>query len=266
MTGHEGGQRGGASLGDLKLSGITLEAKEKVGGDKVENQELGAESLQLICKHLSNNRLPHVYIEHVLNPTDKQDVVLAYHLLKDIWSLPPADPDTSNQHYIEVCEVLHLYGQLCYHMVFPYLCTELTLAEQLKHLSAAAHLLLVLYVHKDTRSHFILTPLFVDIGIIIKNMFFYVAKAKMNHPLDPFFLVLLGTNRLKTLFGILHTMVGNDANLDILQLALCVTATTEVLNILAKHPEWDKSPHRLQLPTVTKAMEIISNSLDHIGP
>ena len=47
MTGHEGGQGGGASLGDLKLSGVTLGAKEKVGGDKVENQELGADSLQV---------------------------------------------------------------------------------------------------------------------------------------------------------------------------------------------------------------------------
>ena len=46
MTGHEGGQGGGASSGDLKLSGVTLGAKEKVGGVKVENQELGAESLQ----------------------------------------------------------------------------------------------------------------------------------------------------------------------------------------------------------------------------
>jgi len=45
MTGHIGGQGGGASLGDLKLSGIMLGAKEKVGRDKVENQELGAESL-----------------------------------------------------------------------------------------------------------------------------------------------------------------------------------------------------------------------------
>jgi hypothetical protein len=45
VTGHEGGQGGGASPGDLKLSGVMLGAKEKVGGDKVENQKLGAESL-----------------------------------------------------------------------------------------------------------------------------------------------------------------------------------------------------------------------------
>ena len=45
MTGHKGGQGGGASPGDLKLSGVMLGMKEKVGGDNMENQELGAESL-----------------------------------------------------------------------------------------------------------------------------------------------------------------------------------------------------------------------------
>jgi hypothetical protein len=49
VTGHEGGQGGGASPGDLKLSGVTLGAKEKEGGVKVENQELGAESLHSLC-------------------------------------------------------------------------------------------------------------------------------------------------------------------------------------------------------------------------
>ena len=37
IMGHEGGHGGGTSSGDLKLSGVTLGAKEKVGGDKVEN-------------------------------------------------------------------------------------------------------------------------------------------------------------------------------------------------------------------------------------
>ena len=37
MTGHEGGHGGGTSPEDLKLSGVTLGVKEKVGGDKVKN-------------------------------------------------------------------------------------------------------------------------------------------------------------------------------------------------------------------------------------
>jgi hypothetical protein len=91
-------------------------------------------------------------------------------------------------------------------------------------------------------SQFIPNTLFINIGIIIKNVFFCVAKAKAEHPMEPFFIVLLGTDWLETFFGILRTMVGNDANLDILQLVLHVTATTEVSNILVNHPEWDKGP------------------------
>jgi hypothetical protein len=51
VMGHEGGQGGGASSGDLKLSGVTLGAKEKVGGDKVENHKLGAEPLHGHYEH-----------------------------------------------------------------------------------------------------------------------------------------------------------------------------------------------------------------------
>jgi len=61
-------------------------------------------------------------------------------------------------------------------------------------------------------------------------------------------------------------MIGNDANLDMLQLALRVTATTEVSNILAKHPEWDRRPRWLHLPNVSRDMDTISRTADHIGP
>jgi hypothetical protein len=74
---------------------------------------------------------------------------------------------------------------------------------------------------------------------MIKNVFFYIAKAKAEHPMQPFFIVLLSIDHLETLFGILCIMVGNDANLNILQLALHVTATIKVSNILSKHLEWD---------------------------
>jgi hypothetical protein len=220
----------------------------------------------LIRKHLQHSGLTDSHINHVLDPADKQDVVLAYNLLKDLWCLPPADPQSNTMSYLQAREALRLYGELCYHLIFPYICVDLTLSEQLEHLSAAIHLVLALYVHDNARSSFILTALFIDIGIMVKNVFFCVAKAKADHPNQPFFIILLGIDRLESLFGILRTMVGNDANLDILQLALRVTSTTEVSNILAKHPEWDKSPRRLRLPTVSKTMNDFSSTVDHIGP
>lgn len=109
-------------------------------------------------------------------------------------------------------------------------------------------------------------PLFADIMIIIKNVYFCVAKAKADHSHDLFFIILLGTDRLETLFGILHTMVGNDTNLDILQLSLHATGTTEITNILALHPEWDKAPRQLHLPRLSKDMEPVAESADHTNP
>jgi len=99
-------------------------------------------------------------------------------------------------------------------------------------------------------------------------MFFSVAKAKVDDPDGEFWLILLGTDRLEELFGILRTMVGNDANLDILQLASCLAGTTEVSNILARYPQWDRSPHRLKLPTMLRDSEFkeILDSADHIKP
>ena len=180
-----------------------------------------------------------------------------------------ADPVSSTPTYIKAREALCIYGELSYHLIFPYICVELSLSEQLEHLSAAIHLILALYVLNDAQSHFIPNPLFVDIGMMVKNTFFCVAKVKVDHPKQPFFLVLLGTDQLESLFGILHTMVGNDTNLDILQLALRITLTTEVSTILAKHPEWDRSLHRLCLPSVSRNLDDVSTfstSLDHIGP
>jgi len=78
---------------------------------------------------------------------------------------------------------------------------------------------------------------------MIKNVFFCVTKVKADYPMQPFFIVLLGTDWLKMLFRILCTIVGNNANLDVLQLALHVTATTEVSNILTKHLKWDNGSH-----------------------
>jgi hypothetical protein len=49
VMGHEGGQGGGASPGGLKLLGVRLGVKEKVGGDNVENQKVGPESLHSAC-------------------------------------------------------------------------------------------------------------------------------------------------------------------------------------------------------------------------
>jgi hypothetical protein len=102
--------------------------------------------------------------------------------------------------------------------------------------------------------------------LMIKNVLFCIAKAKIDDPDGEFWIILLGTDRLEELFGILRTMIGNDANLDVYQLVCRLAGTTEVSNILAKYPEWDRSPRRLRLPSLSRESKEIPYSADHIKP
>ena len=210
--------------------------------------------------------------EHIrasFNPKDLQDVCIAFNMLKDVWSLPriPSTPSLGNGHspgFLNVREALWIFGKLLVHTVFPYVCVDLSLSEQLEHLSAAAHLYLLLF--RRGGKNFIPTELYIDLMIMIKNVYFCVAKAKVDNPSGSFWIILLGTDRLEELFGILRTMVGNDVNLDILQLAERISGTTEVANIFAKYPEWDRAPRRLRLPLLTRNSGEITAKYDHIKP
>lgn len=204
------------------------------------------------------------HVHAVLNPNDKQDVLLAYTLLRDIWSLPRLTSGTPGR--IKVRDSLLLLGSMCYHFLMPYICVDLSIEDQLESLSYAAHLTLVLYVYEKAGNDFIPTALYVDPVIMVKNIFFCAAKAKIDTPNDDFSIVLLGTDRLETLFGCLRTIVGNDANVDNYQLGSHLTGTMESANILALHPEWDKAPRCLHLPSVTRDSSEISAATDHISP
>ncbi|EIW77944.1 hypothetical protein CONPUDRAFT_61354 [Coniophora puteana RWD-64-598 SS2] len=215
--------------------------------------------------HLEDVGHSQEHLDTLFNVADKQDVAVAYQLLRDIWKLPPASPEAYLPSYCETRDALRIFGQLFRHLILPYTCIDLSLSEQLTHLSAAAHLAMALFSFPDAGGNFLPVQLYVNIMLMIKNVFFTVAKAKIDCPLAPFYLVLLGTDRLETLFGILRTMVGSDANLDLLQLILRVTATVEVSNIFSRYPHWDRTPRRLHLPILSRD-EVPVQNVDHIGP
>ncbi|KAF8888953.1 hypothetical protein CPB84DRAFT_1816493 [Gymnopilus junonius] len=214
---------------------------------KFMNMEVGNDDLMADkdFKHIFK-QCQNLHVNSILNPNDKQDVKLAYNLLHE--SHHPGFMDTR-----ETLRTLRTFFQ---HILLPYICIDLDLTEQLIHLSAAAHMLLAMW-HEGAGSAFMPSQLYIDIQIMIKNVFFCVVKTKADNPDGQFFLILLGTDHLEELFGILHTMVGGDMSLDILQL---------VLGILANHPEWDRSPQCLNLPALLKDGLDIHKDVDHIKP
>ncbi|KAH9027882.1 hypothetical protein EDB85DRAFT_2170547 [Lactarius pseudohatsudake] len=203
----------------------------------------------------------------LLNPNDKQDVILTYSLLKEVWSLPPP-PAGSSPSFARACEALNVYGQFAHHLMMPYVCVDLNLDEQLIYLSVAAHMAFFLYRDGLARTQFMLTQSYVDIMIMVKNMFYCIAKAKADNPHGNFYPILLGTDRLETFFGLIRTAVGTDANINVLQLGSRAPGLTEVALILAEHPEWDLGPRRLTLPRITKDAQAgeITSKFNHISP
>ncbi|KAF8263204.1 hypothetical protein EI94DRAFT_1773013 [Lactarius quietus] len=210
----------------------------------------------------AGHKLDHIHT--VLNPNDKQDMMLTFSLLHDIWTLP--NLSSGSPVHIQAHRALSIFGSLCCHILVPYLYVDLSLEDQLKCLSYAAHLALVLDAHDNTCSDFLPTALYVNLILMIQNVFFCVAKAKVDTPEEDFSIVLLGTDRLESLFGCLHTIVGNDTNVDNYQLGAWLTGTMEATNILALHPEWDKVPQCLHLPLLSQDMTTIPDSTDHISP
>ncbi|SJL10364.1 uncharacterized protein ARMOST_13750 [Armillaria ostoyae] len=221
----------------------------------------------LLRAHLADNGLNTVRINNLLNLHDTHDVKLAYDLLKEIWSLPEIPASTNPRPgFTATRDALRTMGDLFQHLLMPYICVDLTLSEQLEHLSSAAHMVLALFVEECAKTKLMPSQLYLDVQIMIKNVFFCVAKAQVDDPEGRFWLVLLGTDRLEELFGIVRTMVGNNVNVDVLQLGERITSATEVSTILALYPHWDTPPRRLKLPALTRDGPVIHDHVDHLKP
>ena len=221
----------------------------------------------ILRDHLRSNGVSSARLHSLLNPNDRQDVILGYSLLKEIWSLPSiSDSAGPSPSFSRARKALYVYGQFARSLIMPYICVDFDLNEQLSQLSTAAHLALYMFSDDSACTKFMPTQSYIDIMIMIKNVYFCVAKTKVDNPSGKFFIIQLGTDRLETFFGLVRTAVGPDNNVDMIQLGSRASGLTEVAVILARHPEWDRSPRRLQLPVIAKDTGAITSKADHINP
>lgn len=222
---------------------------------------------QVLKRHLSTlpeiTALTHHRIERLLSPNDKQDVKLAYDLLSAIASLPPATgfeiPTVQTTR-----QSLRLLGCIHAHVLETFTNVNLSLHEQLIHLSALAHLYLAIY--SVEKGNYVPSQLYFDVQTWIKNAFFCVAKTKLDDPDGQFWLILLGTDALEHLFGVVRTMISTDANADLLQVGNRLEAAATCCCILAEHPEWVRGPRRLSIRNWRDDPGNTSSKYDHISP
>jgi hypothetical protein len=198
-----------------------------------------------------------------LSPNDKQDVKLAYDLLSAVASLPQASE--SDIPTVQTSRrFLRLLGCIHAHVLETYTNVNLSLHEQLVHLSALAHLYLAIY--SIEKGNFVPSQLYFDVQTWIKNAFFCVAKTKLDDPDGEFWLIQLGTDALEHLFGVVRTMISTDANADLLQLGNRLEAAATCCCILAEHPDWARGPRRLSMRNWRDDAGDTSTKYDHINP
>ncbi|KAF8154518.1 hypothetical protein B0H34DRAFT_809113 [Crassisporium funariophilum] len=202
-------------------------------------------------------------VDALLSPNDKQDVTLMLRLLVAMSNIPPPKP--SDQPTIQATRrVLRLLGRLYFYLLNAYLDINLSLHTQLVYLSAAAHIILALY--SRDKGDFIPVQTYFDVMSMIKNIYFCVAKTQCDNPNGFFYIILLGTDGLEKIFGKVRSMVGNDTNVDALQLTNRVDGATQCVVILERHPEWGGQARRLDLKPLDSNVGEITSKYDHLSP
>ena len=162
------------------------------------------------------------------------------------------------------CHILCLLGHIYANLLKVYLDVNLSLNDQLAHLSMAAHLILAIY--NQDKENFILVQMCFNVMSMIKNVFFLVAKMQVDNPEGLFWIILLGTDGLEKVFWKVYTMVSNDTHADQLQLMNRIDGAVQCVNILENHPEWGGQSQRLNLKPLLGDVTEISATCNHINP
>ena len=114
-------------------------------------------------------------------------------------------------------------------------------------------------------SSFLPSPLYHDIQIMVKNVFFCVAKATWDTPNGKFFIILLGTDRLEWIFGLIQSQYGSNVNVSTYSLSSRASGAVECHSILSQWPEWDWGPHQLWLQGVSESTGV-EQKINHLNP
>ncbi|KAF8327604.1 uncharacterized protein EI90DRAFT_3018097 [Cantharellus anzutake] len=202
----------------------------------------------VLQSHLEGNKYPSSQINNLMNVTDKQDITTMFNLMLLIWKLPPP-LTTDNPIYYKTHVTLNQHSKLVKYLILPYINVDMSLHDQLKSLSAVAHLAYIFFTDHNAHLAYLPSPLYRDIQIMVKNVFFCVAKMKCDNPNGEFFLILLGMDRLEWIFVLIRSQNGR---------------AIECHSILSQHPEWDRGPRRLRLQGLS-ATTGIEQKIDHLN-
>ncbi|GJN93512.1 hypothetical protein Rhopal_006569-T1 [Rhodotorula paludigena] len=177
-------------------------------------------------------------------------------LLSQLTALPPphsARPLPPTPQVRQQRQLLAYVAHYFYLLLSAFGDAEISLQVRLERLAEASFLLHFAFAaHGD---EFCGSELAHDTQAFIRSIYVAVAHVKTSTPEAPFFIFHDGTDRLEELFGVVRTIVGNDSNVDVLQLAESLSHALQAAWVLEKR---DLRP--------SNARRDLRGAFDHVAP
>jgi hypothetical protein len=190
----------------------------------------------------------------LLNPADKQNVPKAVNLIQSLGDLEKADISGTPSEKERLRCIIFIANVLG-NFLLPFISVDMSLSEQLRHLSAYSHLITALYLRHGLS--FMTSALFADSQAIVKNIFFTAMRLQIADPNTLYYILFEGTDRLENIFS--HARTQDHArNFDILQLSHKLSIGAEIDAIFQRHPDLDRGHIRRNLSN--------ARGIDHTNP
>ena len=152
-------------------------------------------------------------------------------------------------------EALQVLGFTLENLLEPFTNINLSLSEQVIHLSCFAHLLYTLY--RDQRRRFMPNQLYYDSQTMVKNAVFSIAKQQKLNPSSSFSLLDVGDDALELTFALLRMSGGHNNAFNYRQTIDRLCAVRDIGDIYSRNPDIRHGHRRLNMNR--------KESVDHIS-
>ncbi|KAJ7934278.1 hypothetical protein B0H13DRAFT_1700536 [Mycena leptocephala] len=184
-------------------------------------------------------------VQKLLFPDDPQDVPRAVKLMEAIIEFLACDFGQVNADTAADLDSIRLLALVLKSILAPFITPDMSLTEQMTHLSTYAHLTFTLF--RLNRLTFMSNQLYGDSQSMIKNAFFCLAKQQQLDPTQPFYLFQVGDDPLEKLFGKLRMLGGHNSAMSYAQAIERLGHACDLQSVYLRQPDLDQGQRRISM-------------------
>ncbi|KAF7355837.1 hypothetical protein MVEN_00912000 [Mycena venus] len=194
-------------------------------------------------------------VRKLLFPDDPQDVPRAVELMEAIIELIACDFGQVDANTAADLDSIRLLALILKSILAPFITPDMSLTEQMTHLSTYAHLTFTLFCMN--RLTFMSNQLYGDSQSMIKNAFFCLAKKQKLDPTQPSYLFQVGDDPLERLFGKLRMLGGHNSAMSYAQAIERLGHACDLQAVYLRQPDLDQGQRRISMKR--------SEGVDHLN-